>query len=329
MKVAVNKRTQKTAECKICENFRSPKFVSNFRPYLDVDWSFPIYECDQCGARFALRDPSINYHEILHKKTGGGYEYQYKIAKHVKEYLARGALAECEQYLTKAGYKYAELIRFIKSKNKKARILEVGCSSGFMTAFLRSIGYDIEGVDVSKTAIEYAQKTFGPYYSLQPKNKQYDLIIHLGLIGCVNDPKKFILHYLDLLKTNGIMFFNSPNVESPRQLGELWASTPPPDLIYLFSEKSFKYIVNDSFDVSYIKLSTKDEVVAKNIRKILNRQFNDYPRIFRAQFYNDRSIVKKIFSKIAILNANIAYPLLKKYDNEFGLFIMIRKKCQN
>ena len=159
-------------------------------------------------------------------------------------------------------------------------ILEVGCSTGFVTAFLRFIGYDIEGIDISESAVSYAKATFGLFYNLQPKKKQYEIVIHLGLIGCVDDPKEFLSGYLDLLKPNGEMFFNAPDVASPKQLGELWVSTPPPDLIYLFNEKSFQYMLNNSFNVKCVKVSAKREIVWKNIKKIMNKDYNVYPKIF-------------------------------------------------
>jgi SAM-dependent methyltransferase len=316
--------------CKICDAPEAPKFLSNFRPYSDVDWTFPVYECHQCGVRFALRDPLVNYHEILHSTAGGGYESHYRIAERVKHYLAHGALNKCEQYLLmKAGYKYSELTKFIKTKSKVVSILEVGCSTGFVTAFLRSIGYGIEGIDISESAINYAKSTFGPFYCLQPKKKQYDIVIHLGLIGCVDDPKEFLTGYLDLLKPNGEMFFNAPNVESPKQLGELWVSTPPPDLIYLFNEKSFQYMLNNSFDVSCVKVSAKGEVIWKHVKKIMNKDYNGYPKIFRQnqQVYDGkRTLIKRMFSRIAMVNAYAIYPFLKKYDNEYGIFVTIKRK---
>lgn len=315
--------------CKICDAPEAPKFLSNFRPYSDVDWIFPIYECRNCGVRFALRDPLVNYHEILHSTASGGYENHYRIAECVKHFLAHGASVECEKYLMKAGYKYAELIRFIKTKSKNVSILEVGCSTGFVIAFLRSIGYDIEGIDISESAINYAKSAFGPFYNLQPKKKQYDIVIHLGLIGCVDDPKEFFSDYLDLLKPNGEMFFNAPNVESPKQLGELWVSTPPPDLIYLFNEKSFQYMLNNSFNVTCVKVSAKREVIWKNIKKTTNKDYNVYPKIFRQNQQvcdEKRALIKRIFSKIAMVTAYAIYPFLKKYDNEYGLFVTIKRK---
>lgn len=318
-----------TPHCKICDAPEAQKFLSNFRPYSDADWTFPVYECHQCGVRFALRDPLVNYHEILHSTAGGGYENHYRIAECVKHFLAHGASVECEKYLMKAGYKYAELIRFIKTKSKNVSILEVGCSTGFVIAFLRSIGYDIKGIDISESAINYAKSAFGPFYNLQPKKKQYDIVIHLGLIGCVDDPKGFLSDYLDLLKPNGEMFFNAPDVESPKQLGELWVSTPPPDLIYLFNEKSFQYMLNNSFDVTCVKVSAKREVIWKHFKKIMNKDYNVYPKIFHQnqQVYDEkRVLIKRMLSRIAMVTAYAIYPFLKKYNNEYGLFVTIKRK---
>jgi SAM-dependent methyltransferase len=309
------------------------ELLSNLRPYVDVNWVFPIYECNNCGVRFALRDPHENYHEILHSTLGGGYDSHYRVARRVKEYLINNDLHECEQYIKSKDYKYNEVIKFVKTKEKGASILEIGCSSGFITAFFRSLGYDIDGIDISETAINYARNHFGPFYSHHPKKEKYDAIVHLGLIGCVDDPKAFLSGYIDLLKPEGEMFFNAPDVESPKQIGEIWVSTPPPDLIYLFNDKAFKYMVSNSFVVTCKKVRTKGGEIRKNLKIITNRDFQTYPRKLLKKHNN--SIEKKtpFQRKLARLVKIILYktyplliPFLRQYDNEYGIFVTIKRR---
>jgi SAM-dependent methyltransferase len=317
--------------CKVCYSSNC-KFLSDFKPYKDMEWNFQIFTCLNCGSRFALRNPEINYYEILHSTSGSSYGYHYNIATKVKYFLEANLLDKCERYLRKASYKYSEVIDFVKQKNKPLSILEIGCSTGFMTAFFRSQGYDAEGVDISENAIRYAQSTFGPFYSLSPSKECYDLIFHLGLIGCIDKPKEFLSDYVRLLKSGGEMVFNAPNVKSPEQLNELWVSTPPPDLVCLFHDKSFHNILNNQFCVEIKKVYTKGEVINKNIKKSFGKKYTNYPINFRVDSNKpDRRIVtllKRFLTKVIWLLCGILYDLniFKKYENEYGLIVTINRK---
>ena len=79
-------------KCKICDTIWGVKLLSNFRPYIDVNWIFPIYECENCGVRFAVRDSKESYHELLHTTLGGGYASHYCVAQRVKDFLRRKEL---------------------------------------------------------------------------------------------------------------------------------------------------------------------------------------------------------------------------------------------
>jgi SAM-dependent methyltransferase len=297
-----------------------------------MEWNFQIYTCSNCGSRFALRNPEINYYEILHTTPHSSYSYHYDIATKVKYFLKTGQHDKCGDYLRKASYKYGEVIDFVKQKSKPLSILEIGCSTGFMTAFFRFLGYDAEGIDISNAAIDYATSTFGSFYSLSPSAESYDLIFHLGLIGCVDNPKEFLSNYLRLLKSGGEMVFNAPNVKSPEQLNELWVSTPPPDLVYLFHENSFRHILNDQFGVEIRKVYTKGEVTNKNIKKCFSKKYINYPINFRIDSNkpNRRIIIllRRFLKEIILLLCGILYDLniFKKYENEYGLIVTINRK---
>ena len=58
-----------------------------------------------------------------------------------------------------------ELIRFYENKNNindksKINILEIGAGSGVNLKYAASLGYNVYGIDISETAINYAKKSF-------------------------------------------------------------------------------------------------------------------------------------------------------------------------
>jgi 2-polyprenyl-3-methyl-5-hydroxy-6-metoxy-1,4-benzoquinol methylase len=321
--------------CSIC-NAVNIDFLAEIRPYSDMEWFFKIYECRECGVRFAFRDPSINYHEILHRSQGGGYNRHYDIAEKVKQYLETGDPDKCELYLNNTAYTYDELIKFVKGVRDKSHgplhILEIGCSTGYMTAFLRYLGCEAEGIDISKSAINYARNNFGSFYHENPSKEQYDVIYHLGLIGCVDNPRQFLSYYLSLLKPDGIMFFNAPNVESPKKKGNLWVSTLPPDLIYLFNEASFQHMLGNSYHVTCIKRhKTKGSLISR-LTKSKVKNTDSISSIFSPRTQHMKNSKKKSMKGIinrVLVKADqslLSLPLFKKYDSEYGLFFTITKR---
>lgn len=314
--------------CNIC-GWANPQNLGQFRPFTDVDWDFEIYQCSQCGVRFALRDSNINYHEVLHSSAGSSYSYHYRMAEEVKKMLALGDVDKCERYVSEVGYKYRQVIRFVKERQKTDELLEIGCSTGFLTALLNASGYKVEGIDISESAVRYAQDTFGPFYSTHAQKKSYDVIYHLGLIGCVDNPKEFLLNYLKLLKPSGTMIFNAPNVESVIQLAELWVDTPPPDLIYLFSEGSFKKMIDPPLNLEIQKIYTKEDTVRKGIKKLMGKNFYHYPVRFLdvdSGVVHRRANMKRYLTKLFWFTCGLLYHLnvYRKYDADYGLFVLIK-----
>jgi len=318
-------------QCKICDS-TDLKFKENFQPYSDVEWSFGIYDCMNCKIRFALRDNSENYYELLHSQKWGGYANHYKVADNVKKFIVNNDLKSCEKYLTDIGGGiYAEFIKYFNQKEKSVDILEVGCSSGFFCAYLQSRGYRVDGVDVSKTAISYANSIFGPHFFTRAPKKVYDIIYHKGLIGCVDDPKSFLSTYLELLKPGGEMFFNAPNVESLIELNELWVSTPPPDLIYIFHKTTFDYLIDENLEKSIMQLQTRREVIKKNIKKVRMKDYSKYPKQLKrgksAGHKTNKNYLKAFLDRIALLTGVLLFPFpfVRKIDDEYGMILRIKK----
>jgi len=319
------------ADCPVC-GAKECRFLDHFRPYSDVDWTFDIFSCITCGARFALRDPAIDYYDILHTTEGSSYSPHYEMAATVRGFLENRRLDACERYLKRAAQKYGEVIDFIKKKRKPLSILEIGSTTGFMTAFLRGRGHEAEGIDISQRAIRYAQSTFGPFFSDRPSKAHYDLIFHLGLIGCLDQPRAFLKETLTLLSEEGEMIFNAPNVKSAEELGELWVSTPPPDLVTLFHDGSFRAMVDEPFEVKVRKVDRWNEIVSKNTRTRWRLPYTHFPVSFvqqRSKGLNRMKPLVRRHLKTAWAGACRLIDLLgplKRYESEYGLMVTIRRK---
>lgn len=115
------------------------------------------------------------------------------------------------------------------SKDKNARIIDLGCGNGGFVYWLQELGYkNAEGIDISKEQIEMArnlgikninQANVMDFLNKSLKNnfKGYDIIFARDLVEHFN--KEEILDLLELiyqiLRENGILIIQTPNAESP------------------------------------------------------------------------------------------------------------------
>ena len=315
-------------KCKLC-NSKKVIFIEEFKPYVDKDWLFKMYDCSECQSRFCLRDSNVNYHEEIHSSTNSPYQFHYTVAREVKNLFMD--LNRCEKYLSQKSPIFAKMMSYLNSKSQELSILEVGCSTGYITAFLQERGFkNTLGIDISQSVISYAKREFGDFYALnEEKDKKYDVIFHAGLIGCVDNPVEFLEYYLSLLTEDGVMFFNAPNVDSIKESGEIWVSTPPPDLIYLFKDSFLEDYFSKSFNLNVEKTVTPIAILHKHIQKFKKKSNISYPREFISN--NSIPIVKENVSKKGlksivslVIFLLLKMKLLRNYSDDYGLLYTIK-----
>lgn len=318
--------------CPIC-NYNIEKLL-DFQPYIDMEWVFPMYQCSHCGTRMVERDKNINYHEFLYDKYNtASYGFYFDIAKKVKNLLNVGQLEECERYL-RLSSKYSKILDFIyQNATFESRIIEVGCSTGFITAFLRSKGFNVDGIDISPTSINLAREYFGEFYHLidDCKINKADIVIHCGMIGCVDDPREFLKHYLNLLTDKGKMYFNAPYNRAD-MLKEIWCSTSPPDLAYLYSAKSFSFLIDEKFYSISREIEYEENTLLLHLQKIFGVKRASYPKHFMTDV-NDKkcmsvvSNAKKVSKFVLkIIEKSLNKILSKRFPKEYGMYITLEKK---
>ena len=99
----------------------------------------------------------------------------------------------------------------------RGRILEVGCSSGFMLYPLREAGYECTGIEPSGVFREYLHARGVPCYeSLNALREDigplgnFDAIMHFFVLEHVADPEGFIREQLSMLRPGGVLVFEVP-----------------------------------------------------------------------------------------------------------------------
>ena len=155
-------------------------------------------------------------------------------------------------------------LRYLKKHilKKNLSVLEIGCSSGFMLYPLRKKGHHCIGVEPSGFFTKFLDKNnivnFDSIEDLNKKNMKFDLIIHFFVLEHIADPLKFLKKLLKLLKKNGKIIFEIPNVDDPlhsiyriKEFEKFYWSIAHP---WYFSSKSLKFLLeklNCKFDIEF------------------------------------------------------------------------------
>jgi SAM-dependent methyltransferase len=221
--------------CRVC-GAENVKCCGEVEFYLGYAW--PIYDCSDCGCRFTSHDAST--YDFLYSERSSCYSRYSIQADKCKLLFDRGDLAGLRAELSEAS-KYRFIIDEIERLPPHVRVVELGSSRGHLTSYFILAGRRIMGIDVSPTAVAAAAAAFGDYF-VQPEDPSieaqapYDVVFHVGTIGCVSNPVEIITRCLNLLKPGGRLLFNAPNREALSFRNQLWfESAPPPDVVTLFA----------------------------------------------------------------------------------------------
>lgn len=201
-----------------------------------TDFAVDVFDCADCGCRFC---PHADVADELHANPVSCYGLQLEMARRFVEPFSRGDAAALREALG-TNSRYRHVIDTLAGLPKTAKLLEWGCSRGYLTSHFILAGHDIVGADVSKTAVAGARELYGDHFFAvdAPEIRArgpYDVIYHVGTIGCVADPVGMTRSLLGLLKPGGRLIFNAPNVDACWLKNQIWIDfSPPPDLVTLF-----------------------------------------------------------------------------------------------
>ena len=196
--------------------------------------TFSIYHCSQCNTAFSLPrvDSSAIYENIYgNREKVPGYSRYWKYARIIKnvpdplDYLAESH----EDY-----WSVREALTMFVDDKKTNKILEIGSGLGYLTYSLNTAGYDATGMDISKTAVDQANRNFGNHYICrdlfeysEQSPASYDIVILTEVIEHVDDPVGFVRAIIKLLKPGGKAIISTPN-KSLFPGDVIWASDLPP-----------------------------------------------------------------------------------------------------
>jgi 2-polyprenyl-3-methyl-5-hydroxy-6-metoxy-1,4-benzoquinol methylase len=97
------------------------------------------------------------------------------------------------------------------------RILDLGCSTGGLTAELAHYG-NVVGSDISDAAIQEAKQNYphlefrcGNFMSVELKKEAFDVVVAVDVLSCVGDQRAFVERVRQTLRPGGYVYIATPN----------------------------------------------------------------------------------------------------------------------
>jgi SAM-dependent methyltransferase len=102
---------------------------------------------------------------------------------------------------------------------KGARLLDVGCGTGWFLECAKEAGFDVSGLELGRELAEFTSDRLGievwnKPLSEMPIGDPFDVITLFDVLEHVPDPKETLARIYGLLKPGGIALFFVPNLES-------------------------------------------------------------------------------------------------------------------
>lgn len=191
-------------------------------------WNFTIVQCIQCGLVYvnprAFRVEEDDYFKGVYLST-----------------IERdGQIETCIASL------YSDILYNLSNRVPLGKLLDVGCAMGHFMAFAKRYGWEVEGVECSPYAAQYAAEKCGAkVHGMMLKDAHltqdfYNACVLVEVVEHLADPRETMEEVWRLLEPGGLVYLTTPNFASYRSLllREEWDPVIPVGHLYYFDSSS-------------------------------------------------------------------------------------------
>lgn len=156
---------------------------------------------------------------------------------------------------------FKALRKIEKYAPKKGKILDVGTAGGSFLAAAKKRGWTVSGCEPNKWLVDWGNKKYnikidqGTIFEQKYPSNSFDVITLWDVIEHTPDPMKVLEECNRLLKENGILVVNYPDIGSwlARLLGRKWLFLTSVHLYY-FTPRTIRHILSKTgFKIELIK----------------------------------------------------------------------------
>tara|TARA_Y100001963_G_scaffold23270_1_gene30845 strand:+ start:609 stop:1340 length:732 start_codon:yes stop_codon:yes gene_type:complete len=180
-------------------------------------------QCYLCSHR-EMEDVHSNY--VSCKKCNLFINKSLPDKEHLKNVLRGFLLSAChspnsrKERMDDADFQLKNLHEF----TKPGKLFDVGAASGFFMKRAQENGWEVDGNDISETAVSWAKDNFGLdihygfFEDLDLPSNEYDAVVMWNSLEHTHNPAETIRMAKKILKPGGLMFIRVPEVESVERL---------------------------------------------------------------------------------------------------------------
>lgn len=211
---------------------------------------YDYYKCDACGAFFLhpmpdaatlgelYPDSYVEPEDLERAKPVSPLKLARLKLRHGYAHLDARPLAALADRLLAPFRRADRAIDFVPGGS----LLDVGCGNGRYLRTMRSLGWQVEGVELNRQSAEFCRSTQlsvhnGDLASAQFPSASFDVITARHVIEHIPTPHDFMAELARLLKPGGHLVVETPNFSSLgwALFGTKWYATGIPYHLMLFS----------------------------------------------------------------------------------------------
>ncbi len=288
---------------------------------------FHLVRCEHCG--FIYLNPQPDDREMT--KHYPGFHY---------------ASVQFPQALPPA---YSWRFSQIERRQKKGRLLEVGCGEGFFLTFALQRGWEGYGLDTSPEAIQAAKKRLSDRVAASTlldasyQSDSFDVVSLFEVLEHLPDLMGHLREIRRVLKPGGWVCLSVPNFASleRRIFGKWWVGLDAPRHLQQFTPKSLRFVLEAaefevvelrSVNADNIQISKRAITYCQESLRYWLRSLGLYPEHVppTAEQFSEEKTEKRPFLKrgIRVLEWIVFYPLCafaRSIDRENTLWAVARK----
>lgn len=239
--------------CLLCDNSEYRPIIRGRDRLLGLPGEFTVVECRKCGLRFTNPRPSMDELAYYYPENYGPYKVYLSDSDSQDDTLLERFKTRLKQLPLASFMKKLNNPRltFIPNLPDGAKVLELGCATGWFLNDLHKNHWDLYGVELSKTSATYAREELGLNVfcgtlegACFPSN-YFDAIFAWHVIEHLPNPLGTLKEMNRVLKKDGYFVFSAPNVGCWEfyVFKSKWYALDLPRHLFHFSVKSINKVL--------------------------------------------------------------------------------------
>jgi SAM-dependent methyltransferase len=147
---------------------------------------------------------------------------------------------------------FMPIIKKMKKYKKNGKILDIGCSSGYLLKLAKDSQFETFGVELNPNAVKYGNENYGlnilnkDLESANFDSSSFDIIVCSQLMEHIVNPENLLNEINRVLKKDGILIIDSPNYAGlmVKFFGKKWGGYQPQWHVWQFTPKSISELLS-------------------------------------------------------------------------------------